>query len=111
MSLMDKIPKPPRLEKFCFMFDLYLSVKYTSFLLIILWAVYAIGTIIDIGGGNMIWGIIWTLVNVGGFIGVVYGMNKNNKTFLIPALILCILAVVIGVINGIVNFATIHIFS
>ena len=94
MSLMDKIPKPPRLEKFCFMFDLYLSVKYTSYLLIILWAIYAIGVIVDIGGGNMIWGIIWTLINIGGFLGVVYGMNKNNRTYLVPALILCVLAVV-----------------
>ena len=112
MSLMDKIPKPPRLEKFCFMFDLYLSVKYTSYILILIWVVYAISVILSFGGGgNMIWGIIWTLINIGGFLGVVYGMNKNNRTFLVPALVLCVLAVVIGVINGIINFATLAIFS
>ena len=110
-AIVDTIPKPPRLEKFCFMFDLYLSVKYTSFILIALWIIYAIGVIVDFGGGNLIWGLIWTLANIVSFLGVIYGMQKTMKTFLLPAVILVPISVVIGVINGIINFITLSIFG
>ena len=51
MSFLDKLPKPPRLDKCCFMFDLYLSVKYTTMIEIILWIVYGIGAIVGLNGG------------------------------------------------------------
>ena len=111
MSIVDKIPKPPRLEKFCFMFDLYLSVKYTSFLMVLLWAIYALGSIISVVSGNSIWAMIWSVANIVAFIGVVFGMNKNVKMYLVPAIILCPIAVVIGCINIIVNFVTFSIFG
>ena len=110
-AIVDKIPKPPRLEKFCFMFDLYLSVKYTSFILIALWIIYAIGVIVDFGGGNLIWGLIWTLANIVSFLGVIYGMQKTMKTLLLPAVILVPIFVIIGVVNGIINFVTLSIFG
>jgi len=111
MGIADKIPKPPRLEKFCFMFDLYLSVKYTSFLMVLLWAIYGIGSLISAVTGNSIWALIWSAANIIAFFGVVYGMSKNVKMYLMPALFLCPIAVIIGCINIIINFATFSIFS
>ena len=111
MGFIDKIPKPPRLEKFCFMFDLYLSVKYTSFLMVLLWAIYALSSIISAVTGNSIWAMIWSLANIVAFLGVVFGMSKNVKMYLMPAIILCPIAVVIGCINVIVNFVTLSIFG
>jgi len=108
MSVVDRI----RLEKFCFMFDLYLSVKYTSVFLIVLWIIYAIGVLASHGNvGSIIWGLIWTLANIVSFLGVIYGMQKTMKTFLLPAVILVPISVVIGVINGIINFITLSIFG
>ena len=111
MGFTDKIPKPPRLEKFCFMFDLYLSVKYTSFLMVILWAIYALSSIISAVTGNSIWAMIWSVANIVAFLGVVFGLRKNVKMYLMPALVLCPIAVVIGCINVIVNFVTLSIFG
>ena len=111
MSIVDKIPKPPRLEKFCFMFDLYLSVKYTSFLMVLLWAIYALSSIISAVTGNSIWAMIWSVANIVTFLGVVFGLNKNDKMYLVPALFLCPIAVIIGCINVIVNFVTLSIFG
>ena len=111
MSLVDKTPKPPRLDRFCFMFDLYLSVKYTSFLMVILWAIYALSSIISAVTGNSIWAMIWSAANIVTFIGVVFGLNKNKKMCVVPALFLCPIAVIIGCINVIVNFVTLSIFG
>ena len=111
MGFIDKIPKPPRLEKFCFMFDLYLSVKYTSFLMVLLWAIYALSSIISAVTGNSIWAMIWSAANIVAFFGVVWGLQKNTKMFLMPALVLCPIAVVIGCFNVIANFVTLSIFG
>ena len=108
MSVVDRI----RLEKFCFMFDLYLSVQYTSVFLIVLWIIYAIGVLASHGNvGSIIWGLIWTLANIAAFLGVIYGMQKTRKTFLLPAVILVPIFVIIGVVNGIINFVTLSIFG
>ena len=111
MGFTDKLPQPPRLEKFCFMFDLYLSVKYTSFLMVILWAIYALSSIISAVTGNSIWAMIWSVANIVAFLGVVFGLSKNVKMYLMPALVLCPIAVIIGCINVIVNFVTLSIFG
>ena len=111
MIIVDKIPKPPRLEKFCFMFDLCLSVKYTSFLMVLLWAIYALTSIISVITGNSIWAMIWSAANHFAFIGVFFGLNKNDKMYLVPALVLCPTAVIIAFINVIVNFVTLSIFG
>ena len=108
MSVVDRI----RLEKFCFTFDLYLSVKYTSVFLIVLWIIYAIGVLASHGNvGSIIWGLIWTLANIAAFLGVIYGMQRTRKAFLLPAVILVPIFVIIGVVNGIINFVTLSIFG
>ena len=110
-AIVDKIPKPPRLEKFCFMFDLYLNVKYTPFILIVLWIIHTIGVIVDFGGSNLIWALIWSLANIVSFLGVIYGMQKTMKTFLLPAVILVPISVFIAIIGGIINFINLSIFG
>ena len=107
MSIAEKIPKPPRLEKF----DLYLRMKYTSFLMVLLWAIYALKIIISVITGNSIWAMIWSAANNFAFIGVIFGLYKNDKMYLVPALVLCPTAVIIAVIIVIVNFVALSIFG
>ena len=54
MSFLDTIlAKIPKLDKFCFMFDLYLSVKWTAVLLAAINVIYFIQALVWFVGGKM----------------------------------------------------------
>ena len=110
-SLLDKIPFVPKLTKFLVCLDLYQGVKYTTFVLAALWVIYAIVAFFKLALSGAIWSLIWCLVNVGAYGAVIWGMNRNNKLYLLPALYISIFNILVGVINGIINFATLAIFS
>ena len=71
----------------------------------------AFSNIITLVNQNSIWAMIWSVANIVAFLGVVFGLSKNAKMYLMPALVLCPIAVVIGCINVIVNFVTLSIFG
>ena len=68
----------------------------------------AFSNIITLVNQNSIWAMIWSVANFVAFLGVVFGLSKN---VLIPAIVLCPIAVTIGCINVIVNFVTLSIFG
>ena len=51
------------------------------------------------------------MANVAAYGAVVWGMQKNNRLYLLPALYISIFNVIVGIISGIINFATLAIFS
>merc|ERR1719450_1008303 len=97
--------KTPRLQKFC-CWDVANGVRYASIGLIVLWIIYVLGAFLGnpSDSSNGVWAIIWCVINIACFAGVLYGLTKKNMRFLIPALFLCIF-------NTIVNFITLNWFA
>ena len=113
--LLDKIPFVPKLTKFLCLkhssCDLKQGVTFTTFGLAALWIIYAISAFFDMALSGRIWSLIWCVANVVAYGAVILGMKRNNRLYLLPCLYICIFNVIIGTINGIINFATLAIFS
>lgn len=107
------LPKIPRLEKFCFCMDVHTGVRSFSLGLIILWILYALGALFGSNStaGNGIWAVIWCICNVVAYVLVILAMKKSNKMFIIPALIISIFDVIVGVIQAVIAFASLWIIS
>ena len=103
-------------------------MKYTSIFLTVLWVVYAIVSFFSLAIGNIarrhlyiykniffqgfaVFTLIWCLFNVGCYGLVVLGLNRNNRLYLLPALFLSLFNIAWGVINAIINFFFLAIFS
>ena len=110
-ALLDKIPFVPKLTKFLVCLDLYQGVKYTTFGLAALWIIYAIVAFFKMATGGAIWSLIWCVANLVAYGGVILGMKRNNRLYLLPCLYICIFNVIVGIITGIINFLTLQIFS
>merc|ERR1711997_1353790 len=83
----------------------------TSIVLAILWIIYAVVGFFKFATGSAIWSLIWCLVSVGAYGLVVWGMQRNNKLYLLPALYITLFNVIVGIITGIINFVTLAIFN
>eukprot|EP00092_Neocalanus_flemingeri_P004059 GFUD01004369.1.p1 GENE.GFUD01004369.1~~GFUD01004369.1.p1 ORF type:complete len:158 (-),score=26.93 GFUD01004369.1:49-522(-) len=106
------LPKIPRLEKFCFCMDVHTGVKSCTLSLIILWIIYALGALFGKSStGNSIWAVIWCVANVAAYVLVILAMRKSNKMFIIPALIISVFNVIVGIIQAIIAFASLWIIS
>ena len=88
-------------------------LRYVSICLILIWVIYVLGAFL--GGSdstsNWIWAIIWCVLNIVCFSGVLYGLANNKRFCLLPALAVCIFDIVVGVINVLVNFITLNWFA
>ena len=104
-ALLDKIPYVPKLTKFLGCLDLYQGVRITSLVLIALWIIYAAISLLNFGG------LIWCLVIAGFYLLVIWGMQKNNRLYLPPALYITLFNVIVGIISGIINFVWLAIFK
>jgi hypothetical protein len=108
--------------------DVPTGVRNFSIGLIVLWFIYFFGAFFGGGGvggfrqtlilcnfytilGNWVWAIIWCSVNILCYLGVIYGQMKSTKTFLLPALFISVFDVIVGVIQGIINFFFLNIFG
>merc|ERR1712080_592627 len=101
-----------RLEKFCFCLDVPTGVRYTGMAFVGIWIIYFLGALLGGGSvGNWVWGLILSIGNIVCFLAVVYGMRKNVKMYLLPALFLCLFDIVVAIINGIINFIILNWFS
>eukprot|EP00092_Neocalanus_flemingeri_P002860 GFUD01003058.1.p1 GENE.GFUD01003058.1~~GFUD01003058.1.p1 ORF type:complete len:168 (-),score=23.83 GFUD01003058.1:47-550(-) len=107
------LPKIPRLEKFCFCMDVHTGVKSCTLSLIILWIIYALGALFgnNASTGNSIWAVIWCVANVAAYVLVILAMRKSNKMFIIPAVIISVFNVIVGIIQAIIAFASLWIIS
>ena len=90
-----------------------LCLRYASIGLIVLWIIYVLGAFLGnrSDSSNGVWAIIWCVINIACFAGVLYGLTKKNMRFLIPALFLCIFNIIVGIINTLVNFITLNWFA
>ena len=93
------------LEKLSLMLDVHLSVKYSSFPMALLMGMSGISTIFripTITDSDMLTFIstIWIVINI----VVAYGLDKNIKICLAPALVLCPIDVIISCTNFTINF-------
>ena len=61
--------------------------------------------------GNGIWAVIWCVCNVAAYVLVILAMRKSNKMFIVPALIISVFDVIVGVIQAVIAFISIWIFS
>ena len=61
--------------------------------------------------GNGIWAVIWCVCNIAAYGLVILAMKRSNKMFIIPALIISIFDVIVGIIQCIVSFFSLWIFS
>merc|ERR1711997_297174 len=110
-SLLDRIPYVPKLTNFLGCFDLHQGVKYASIFLTVLWIVYAIVSFFYLALGFAVFSLIWCLVNVACYGLVVLGLRNSNRLYLLPALFLSIFNITWGLINAIINFIFLAIFS
>ena len=96
--------------------------------LAVLWIIYAIfalaklatgllcwddrrdGSILIWYSGYAIWSLILCVVTVGAYGLVVWGMQKSNRLYLLPALYMTLINIIIGVINAIICFVWLAIF-
>ena len=97
------------LEKLSLMLDVHLSVKYSSFPMALLVGISGISTIFripTITDSDMLTFIstIWIVINIVSFALVAYGLDKNIKICLAPALVLCPIDVIISCTNFTINF-------
>ena len=51
------------------------------------------------------------MVTVGVYGLVIWGMQKNNRLYLLPALYMTLFNIILGIINAIINFATLAWFG
>ena len=89
-----------------------MGVRYASILLTVIWIIYVFGAFF--GGSsisNGVWAVNWCILNIACFAAVLYGLEKNNMFFLIPALCLSIFDIVGGLVNVLVNFITLNWFA
>ena len=88
-------------------------LRFASIGLVVIWIVYVLGAFLgspsDLGNG--VWAIIWCVINIACFAGVLYGLTKKNMHFLIPALCISVFNILVGIINVLVNFITFNWFS
>ena len=92
-----------------------IRLRYASIGLIFIWIIYVLGACLenhsDLDLGNVIWAIIWCIINIACFAGVLYALDKKKMHFLIPALCLSVFNIVAGIINAIINFTTFSWFA
>ena len=60
---------------------------------------------------NWIWAIIWCGLNIACFSGVLYGLASNKRFCLLPALVISVFNIIVGVINILVNFISLNWFA
>merc|ERR1712240_88237 len=102
----------PRLEKFCFCLSVYQGVLFFSIGLALLWIVRALGILASGSSlGNSVWTLVWCIANVIAYGLVLLAMRRSNKTFMIPALILCVFNIVVGIIAVIIELAYLLFFG
>ena len=56
-------------------------------------------------------GLIWCLVIAGFYLLVIWGIQKNNRLFLLPALYMTLINIVLGIFSAIYNFVTLAWFG
>ena len=61
--------------------------------------------------GNKIWGVIWCVANIAVYALVLVGMKQGKKIFLLPALIVSIFDVIVGLLQAIIAFFSLWIPS
>ena len=61
--------------------------------------------------GNWVWAIIWSIANLLVYAAVIFGMMKTKKIFLLPALFVSVFDVIVGILNGIINFVLFNWFA
>ena len=61
--------------------------------------------------GSLAFSIIWPLINIAAFALVYFGLMKNNKTWLLPAMALCVFGFFLDIIWGILSFLWLNIFG
>eukprot|EP00092_Neocalanus_flemingeri_P006363 GFUD01006849.1.p1 GENE.GFUD01006849.1~~GFUD01006849.1.p1 ORF type:complete len:154 (-),score=37.54 GFUD01006849.1:211-672(-) len=106
------LPTIPRLERFCVCLDVHTGVKYFSLGLMVLWIVYTLAAIFGAGNiGNIIWAIIWCAATVVCYGLVILAMQKSNKLYMFPALIISVFNIIVGAIQAVIAFVSLWIFS
>ena len=91
--------------------DVPTGVRNTSIGLMVFWIIYLVGNGFSGNSGNVVWGCIWSIASIIVYGAVVYGMRVNKKILLLPALIINIFNVLVGILNGIINFIFLDWFS
>ena len=88
-------------------------LRFASIGLVVIWIVYVLGAFLGSRSdqSNGVWAIIWCVINIACFAGVLYGLAKKNMRFLIPALCISVFNILVGIINVLVNFITFNWFS
>ena len=61
--------------------------------------------------GNGIWAVIWCICNMVAYVLVILAMKKSNKMFIIPALIISVFDIIVGVIQAVIAFESLWILS
>ena len=91
----------------------FLCLRYATVFLVVVWIIYVLGAFLgnlsDLSNG--VWAIIWCVINIACFAGVLYGLDKKNMLFLIPALCVSAFNILGGIINALVNFITFNWFA
>merc|ERR1712226_939928 len=74
-------------------------------ILVLLWVIYFVLAVFE-GGGVLVWlwGLIIASANIIAFLAVLYGMRNKKEIYLLPALFICIIDIIIGLIEGVINF-------
>ena len=91
---------------------LFFLVRYVSICLILIWIIYVFGAFLGgSGSSNWIWAIIWCALNIACFAAVLYGLAKNKRFCLLPALAISIFDIIVGVINILINFISLNWFA
>ena len=77
-----------------------------------IWIIYVFGAFFGSSSiSNGVWAVNWCILNIACFAAVLYGLEKNNMFFLIPALCLSIFDIAGGLVNVLVNFITLNWFA
>jgi len=103
----------PHLSNFCCFFQVRDGVKVGAIAMIIYTAlVLAIQIVNDRDNvANTVWSVIWLGFNFAAFFGVLAALWKDLPKLIIPAMLICVIDVLLSIISAIVNFVFLAWFS
>jgi len=93
--------KIPRLEKFCCCMDIRTGARNMAIVLIILNVLQIVAAAGGGDGASIGWSVIFGILNIVCWVAVIVGLKKGIAKYLIPAMIICLVDVVVGVIQAI----------
>jgi len=105
------VKKVPHLETFLGKWDLFQSCYYFTFVYGAFWLFWLIAVFASGPTSLGIFGIFWILPLVLSLGGVIFGMKKNKRSYMVPAVSIVFVSFFVALLTFIIEFAMLYIMT